>query len=126
MKHAHFALLFFLVDLVIWLMEVFAVTLGQAIGALSPSMFVAIQTNAPIAVMLNIFCGVTVPQPAIPKFWRQCTRRRLGVMNPERVSNIFFLVCVGMYNLDPYTRLIAGLVVNELHDLRITCKSNEL
>lgn len=31
-----------------------------------------------------------------------------------------------MYNLDPYTRMIAGLVVNELHDLRITCKPKEL
>lgn len=57
---------------VIWLTEVFAVTLGQAVAALSPSMFVASQANAPIAVVLNVFCGVTVPQPQIPKFWRDC------------------------------------------------------
>lgn len=31
-----------------------------------------------------------------------------------------------MYELDPFTRLIAGLVVNELHDLPIQCLDGEL
>lgn len=53
--------------------------------------------------MLSLFCGVTIPQQMIPKFWRQW-----------------------MYNLDPFTRMIAGLVVNELHDLPVICKSEEL
>ncbi|EGF98878.1 uncharacterized protein MELLADRAFT_40565, partial [Melampsora larici-populina 98AG31] len=88
--------------LMIVLMEVFAVTLGQAIAALSPSMFISNQVNAPVVVFLSLFCGVTVPQPAMPKFWRQW-----------------------MYNLDPYTRIMAGLVVNELRDLRITCAPEE-
>ncbi|KAG0141461.1 hypothetical protein CROQUDRAFT_68265 [Cronartium quercuum f. sp. fusiforme G11] len=88
--------------LMIWFVEIFAVTLGQAVAALSPSTFIASQANSPLIVMLSLFCGVTIPQNMIPKFWRQW-----------------------MYNLNPYTRMIAGLVVNELHDLRITCKPQE-
>ncbi|MBW0570706.1 hypothetical protein O181_110421 [Austropuccinia psidii MF-1] len=88
--------------LMIWLVEMFAVTLGQAIAALSPSSFIASQTNAPLAVTMNLFCGVTVPQPLMPKFWRYW-----------------------MYELNPYTRIISGLVVNELHDLPVVCKDTE-
>lgn len=88
--------------LMILFVEIFAVTLGQAVAALSPSIFIAAQMNSPIIVFLSLFCGVTVPQPVMPKFWRQW-----------------------MYNLDPYTRMIAGLVVNELHDLRINCAPEE-
>ncbi|KAH9815156.1 pleiotropic drug resistance ABC transporter [Melampsora americana] len=88
--------------LMILFMEVFAVTLGQAIAALSPSMFIASQMNAPIVVFLSLFCGVIVPQSAMPKFWRDW-----------------------MLQLDPYTRIMGGLVVNELHGLRITCAPQE-
>lgn len=31
-----------------------------------------------------------------------------------------------MYQLDPFTRLMSGLIVNEMHDLSITCSSKEL
>lgn len=88
--------------LMIWVLEMFAVTLGQAIAALSPSMFIAAQINSPLSVMLSLFCGVTVPQAQMPKFWRSW-----------------------MYQLDPYTRLISGLVVNGLHDLPVVCKDAE-
>ncbi|CAH7682783.1 pleiotropic drug resistance ABC transporter [Phakopsora pachyrhizi] len=88
--------------LVVWLVEMFAVTLGQAIAAISPSIFIASQFNPPIIVMLNMFCGVTVPQPVMPKFWRGW-----------------------MYNLDPFTRFVSGLVVNALHDLPVVCKPEE-
>jgi ABC-type multidrug transport system permease subunit len=30
-----------------------------------------------------------------------------------------------MYYLDPFTRLIGGLVTNELHELQITCSDRE-
>ncbi|PLW16746.1 hypothetical protein PCANC_12305 [Puccinia coronata f. sp. avenae] len=88
--------------LMIWLVEMFAVTLGQAIAALSPSIFFASQVNSPLSVMLNLFCGVTVPQAQMPKFWRDW-----------------------MYQLDPYTRIISGLLVNELHEMPVTCKDAE-
>ncbi|PLW22332.1 hypothetical protein PCASD_11177 [Puccinia coronata f. sp. avenae] len=86
----------------ICMVELFAVTLGQAIAALSPSIFIASQVNSPLTVMLNLFCGVTVPQTAMPKFWRDW-----------------------MYQLDPYTRMISGLIVNALHDLPIVCREDE-
>ncbi|KNE98935.1 hypothetical protein PSTG_07780 [Puccinia striiformis f. sp. tritici PST-78] len=88
--------------LMIWVVEMFAVTLGQAIAALSPSIFIASQVNSPLSVMLNLFCGVTVPHTQMPKFWRDW-----------------------MYELDPYTRIISGLLVNELHEMPVVCKQPE-
>ncbi|POW01968.1 hypothetical protein PSTT_12114 [Puccinia striiformis] len=82
--------------------RMFAVTLGQAIAALSPSIFIASQINSPISVMMNLFCGVTVPHAQMPKFWRDW-----------------------MYELDPYTRIISGLLVNELHEMPVVCKQPE-
>jgi len=88
--------------LMIWMVEMFAVTLGQAVAALSPSIFFASQANSPLAVMMNLFCGVTVPKAQMPKFWRSW-----------------------MYQLDPYTRIISGLLVNELHEMPVVCKPAE-
>ncbi|KAI7944684.1 hypothetical protein MJO28_010379, partial [Puccinia striiformis f. sp. tritici] len=53
---------------VIWMVKMFAVTLGQAIAALSPSIFIASQINSPTSVMMNLFCGVIVPHAQMPKF----------------------------------------------------------
>ena len=50
-----------------------------------------------------MFCGVTIPKPQIPKFWR-----------------------VWLYELNPFTRLIGGMVVTELHDLKVICTPAEL
>lgn len=88
--------------LMIWGWEIFSVTLGQAIAALSPSIFIASQVNAPLCLILSLICGIMVPQPVMPKFWRYW-----------------------LYDLNPYTRLISGLVVNELHGLDIRCRQNE-
>lgn len=43
-----------------------------------------------------------IPKDSLPKFWR-----------------------VWMYQLDPFTRLIAGMVSTELHGLKITCTDLE-
>ncbi|EGG01226.1 uncharacterized protein MELLADRAFT_39264 [Melampsora larici-populina 98AG31] len=88
--------------LMIWLLDIFAVSLGQAIAALSPSIFIAMQVNPTVVTVLTLFCGIIVPQPQIKAFWRQW-----------------------MYNLDPFTRLMSGLIVNGLHDLRVTCRPEE-
>ncbi|KAH9815153.1 hypothetical protein DFH28DRAFT_928260 [Melampsora americana] len=45
--------------------------------------------------------------------------------SPIIVFLSLFCGVTGMCNLDPYTRMIAGLVVNKLHDLRITCAPEE-
>ncbi|QRV86840.1 ABC-2 type transporter [Ceratobasidium sp. AG-Ba] len=82
--------------------EIFSVTLGQMVAALTPSVFIASLLNPFILVTFSLFCGVTIPKDAIPKFWR-----------------------AWLYQLDPFTRLISGLVSTELHGLKITCTSLE-
>ncbi|POW16404.1 hypothetical protein PSHT_06784 [Puccinia striiformis] len=83
-------------------LETYAVTLGQAIAAISPSMFLAAKANPPVIVTLTIFCGVTVPKARLPAFWR-----------------------VWLYELNPITRFISGTIANEMHNLPITCKTEE-
>jgi ATP-binding cassette subfamily G (WHITE) protein 2 (SNQ2) len=89
--------------LVILVVEFFAVTIGQAVAALSPSIFIAAMANPFILIVTSLFCGVTIPPPQIPKFWREW-----------------------LYHVDPLTYLISGLVSNELHGLEITCRESEL
>ncbi|KAI4195627.1 MAG: hypothetical protein LQ350_007098 [Teloschistes chrysophthalmus] len=89
--------------LMIMLMELFAVTLGQALAALTPSAFISLLLNPFLVVVFALFCGVTVPKPQLPGFWRSW-----------------------LYQLDPFTRLVGGMVVTELHDLPIHCKPSEL
>ena len=73
--------------LMILITELFSVTLGQMISACTPSSFIAVLLNPFLIVTFSLFCGVTIPQPQIPKFWR-----------------------AWLYELDPFTRLIGGMV----------------
>ncbi|KIW01615.1 uncharacterized protein PV09_07086 [Verruconis gallopava] len=82
--------------------EFFSVTLGQMIAALTPTPFIAALTNPFVIIVFALFCGVTVPRPQIPKFWR-----------------------AWLYELDPFTRLIGGMVVTELHGEIVRCRSSE-
>ncbi|KAF2140140.1 uncharacterized protein K452DRAFT_230612 [Aplosporella prunicola CBS 121167] len=82
--------------------EVFSVTLGQLIAAITPTPFIAALVNPFIIIIFALFCGVTIPQPQIPNGWRW------------------------LYQLDPFTRLIGGMVVTELHDREVTCSTGEL
>ncbi|KAF9907297.1 hypothetical protein EC991_011119 [Linnemannia zychae] len=89
-----------------WVMLVvfclFAITLGQAIAAFTPSTQVAALLNPFIFSALNLFCGVMMPKAAMPKFWSSW-----------------------MYWLDPYHYVIEGLVAAQLNDVTVTCKSDE-
>ncbi|KAJ4993546.1 ABC transporter [Stagonosporopsis vannaccii] len=87
---------------IVLITEVFSVTLAQAIAALTPSPFIAAYVNPFIIIIFALFCGVTIPKPQIPKFWR-----------------------VWLYELNPFTRLIGGMVVTELHNLPVTCTAAE-
>jgi ATP-binding cassette, subfamily G (WHITE), member 2, SNQ2 len=89
--------------LMVLITELFSVTLGQTISALTPSTFIAVLLNPFVIVVFALFCGVTIPKPQIPGFWR-----------------------AWLYQLDPFTRLISGLVANELHDLPVVCTASEL
>ncbi|KAH8927386.1 hypothetical protein BT69DRAFT_1347368 [Atractiella rhizophila] len=89
--------------LLIMIIELWAVTIGQAIAALSPSIFIAAMVNPFLLIITSLFAGVTIPYPQMPKFWRSW-----------------------LYHVDPLTYLIGGLVSNELHGLEITCNESEL
>ncbi|KAI9650107.1 ATP-binding cassette transporter snq2 [Ciborinia camelliae] len=83
--------------------ELFSVTLGQLIAAITPSPFISALVNPFVIITFALFCGVTIPKPSIPKFWR-----------------------AWLYQLDPFTRLIGGMVVTELQGREVTCTSSEL
>ena len=87
----------------ILLTELFSVTLGQMISALTPSSFIAMLLNPPIIIVFALFCGVTIPKPQIPGFWR-----------------------AWLYQLDPFTRLIGGMTVTELAGRPVECMAGEL
>ncbi|CZR61096.1 protein SNQ2 [Phialocephala subalpina] len=89
--------------LMVLITELFSVTLGQMVAAITPSPFISALLNPFIIITFALFCGVTIPKPQIPKFWR-----------------------AWLYQLDPFTRLIGGMVVTELHGREVTCSTNEL
>ncbi|KAL9112332.1 MAG: hypothetical protein Q9227_003450 [Pyrenula ochraceoflavens] len=88
--------------LMILITELFSVTLGQMIQALTPSAFISSLVNPFIIITFALFCGVTIPKPQIPGFWR-----------------------AWLYQLDPFTRLIGGMVVTELHGRPVQCAPHE-
>jgi ABC-type multidrug transport system permease subunit len=83
--------------------ELFSVTMGQMIAAMTPSSFISSLINPFIVITFALFCGVTIPKPQIPGFWR-----------------------AWLYQLDPFTRLVSGMVTTELHGLPVVCKTAEL
>ncbi|KAJ1023783.1 hypothetical protein NDA18_004765 [Ustilago nuda] len=82
--------------------ELFAVTLGQAIAAISPSIYIASLFNPFMIVIQSLLCGVTIPYPNMPAFFSSW-----------------------LYHINPLTYLVAGLVTNEMHDLPVRCADNE-
>ncbi|KAL2824025.1 ABC-2 type transporter-domain-containing protein [Aspergillus cavernicola] len=88
--------------LMIMITQLFAVTLGQMIQALTPNSLIASQCNPPLTILFSLFCGVMVPKPQMPRFWR-----------------------AWFYELDPFTRIISGMVTTELHERPVVCTSGE-
>ncbi|KAK4174446.1 putative ATP-binding transporter [Triangularia setosa] len=89
--------------LIILITEFFSVTMGQALSALTPSLFISSQFDPFIFVTFALFCGVTIPPPQMPAGYR-----------------------TWLYELNPFTRLIGGTVVTALHDLPVVCLPEEL
>lgn len=89
--------------LMVLITELFSVTLGQCLSALTPSAFISSQFDPFIMITFALFCGVTIPSTAMPKFWRSW-----------------------LFQLDPFTRLIGGMVVTALHELPVVCAPEEL
>ncbi|KAN0064189.1 ATP-binding cassette transporter snq2 [Thecaphora frezii] len=82
--------------------ELFAITLGQAISAVSPSVYIASLANPFFIIILTLFCGVTIPYPNMPHFWKSW-----------------------MYWVNPLTYLVGGMVTNEMQDLPVRCAPSE-
>ena len=82
--------------LMILITELFSVTLGQMIAALTPSSFISALLNPFIIITFALFCGVAIPPPQIPTFWRSW-----------------------LYQLDPFTRLVGGMVSNTVTTILI-------
>lgn len=89
--------------LIVLITELFSVTLGQVLAALCPSLFISTQFDPFIMITFALFCGVTIPTPQMPKFWRSW-----------------------LYELDPFSRLISGMVTTALHGLEVRCNLEEL
>lgn len=88
--------------LMVMLTQLFAVTLGQMVQALTPNSMIASQFNPPLMILFSLFCGVMIPKPQMPGFWR-----------------------AWFYELDPFTRIISGMVTTELHGRSVTCTPGE-
>ncbi|KAH6647755.1 ABC-2 type transporter-domain-containing protein [Truncatella angustata] len=82
--------------------ELFSVTLGQLLATITPSAFISSQFDPFVIITFALFCGVTIPAPQMPGFWR-----------------------AWLYQLDPFTRLIGGMVTTALYELPVTCNNNE-
>ena len=83
-------------------MELFGVSIGQLVAALSSTIHIAVIFNPFISIVLALFCGVTIPYPAMSSFWRDW-----------------------LYQLVPYTRTLSAMLSTELHGLAIVCASDE-
>ena len=83
--------------------EVFAVTMAQGLASMTPSPRISAQFDPFIIIIFALFCGVTIPAPQMPGFWR-----------------------AWLYQLDPFTRLIGGMVTTALQGLSVVCKPHEL
>jgi hypothetical protein len=101
--------------LMIIFVELFGVTLGQVVAALSPSIRVSCRAiparlasyehsqiaalfNPFLTLVLTTYAGVTIPYPALAKFWRSW-----------------------LYQLTPYTRVLSGMLSTELRLVKLTC-----
>ncbi|TFK26774.1 ABC-transporter [Coprinopsis marcescibilis] len=82
-------------------MVFFGVSLGQFIGALSPSFEVGLLTIPTINTVLSLFSGVTIPYPVLQSFWHW------------------------LYEVSPYTRTLAAMLSTELTGLTIRCNMDE-
>ncbi|KAN0100123.1 ABC-2 type transporter domain containing protein [Tylopilus felleus] len=87
--------------LIVIFMELFGVSIGQVIAALSPSIQIAVLFNPFIGIALGLFCGVVIPYPSMTSAWRW------------------------LYQLVPYTRTLSAMLSTELHGLVIRCASDE-
>ena len=81
----------------------FYVGFGQAIAAFAPNEFIASILVPMFFIFLIAFCGVLVPAPALPPFWRSW-----------------------MYPLNPLRYWIEGVLGVAVHNVPVICAQREL
>ncbi|SCV67921.1 BQ2448_42 [Microbotryum intermedium] len=74
---------------------------GQAVAALSPSIYIAAVSNPFILVILSLFCGITITPPNIPQAFHW------------------------LYQLNPQTRIVSALIATALYELPVQCTERE-
>lgn len=82
--------------------EIFSVTLGQAVAALSPSIFIAALFNPFLLVIFSLLCGVTIPGPQLNVFYNKF-----------------------LYNVNPFRFLVSGMIAKALYGVEIRCGPEE-
>lgn len=88
--------------MLLMLFELFYVGFGQAIASFSPNELLASLLVPMFFLFVVSFCGVVVPQPALPSFWASW-----------------------MYQLTPFRYLLEGFLGVAVHGLKVECAQNE-
>jgi ATP-binding cassette subfamily G (WHITE) protein 2 (SNQ2) len=74
--------------------------------------------------MFSLFCGVTIVPAQLPKFWRSWMYQ-VSLVPLTSPNKMVVLTYYDSAQLDPFTRLISGLITTALHDLYIYCEESE-
>lgn len=82
--------------------ELYYVSFGQAIASFAPNELLASLLVPMFFLFVVAFCGVVVPYPALPYFWRSW-----------------------MYWLSPFKYLLEGLLGVAVHGIPVICRPNE-
>lgn len=75
----------------IFLLEMFSITMGQTLAALMPTAYAAEMGNPFLLVIFSLFCGVTILPDQLARFWRSW-----------------------LLYLNPFTWLVEAMMVNEV------------
>ncbi|KAI9095938.1 ABC-2 type transporter-domain-containing protein [Phlyctochytrium arcticum] len=87
---------YFYITIVIF--QFFAISLGQMIAAVSPTVQFAAILNPFFLSMQMLFCGVTISYSAMPKFWSSW-----------------------LYHINPFHYFVEGIIGNEVGGINVQC-----
>ncbi|RFU75353.1 brefeldin a resistance [Trichoderma arundinaceum] len=88
--------------MLVLLFELYYISFGQAIASFAPNELLASLLVPVFFLFVVSFCGVVVPPPSLPTFWRSW-----------------------MYHLSPFTYLMEAFLGAAIHDHPVQCNSSE-
>ncbi|KAI9626159.1 hypothetical protein H4Q26_015908 [Puccinia striiformis f. sp. tritici PST-130] len=90
---------------------------------------VAHKSNLILVAVFCLFCGVTIPKANIPRILEETYSLSLSFLQSQKqqysTTLASFPASPGMYDLNPVSRVVSGLIANEMHGLEITCAPEE-